>query len=378
MRNWEPSSKVTPSLWSHRFLLWNPRLCWEARPEQLSAIAIDPSRAGSPIKLFGIWQLLVRQKGIKLYKIKNVLPPYNLSTHEKSNTQKYTHAHTQSRTQHVHRQKTCSVPCELPCIHCLHSYRIFRHSTSEDCSRPLWTYGHPPLSHCVSALAPHGSLNSNEAQYVELYPVRQEMQSTEHQSLQIQHSTDSMRTANEKRGSQRGVKWKLICRGSSTGFDFVVSLRQIDATAHLRQTNRFILHWLIRPPDWMSMCKSDECLWIARALKKNCKNGQLHDPNGETWFPYLRSFRNQKLDLHRSPERLYLRHQKRPRSHRSREPRCLACKMSSWPDPWCRRVEALCPTCWTGSARPQRPGWHRSGLRPRPEKAITSQWNVYS
>ena len=81
---------------------------------------------------------------------------------------------------------------------------------------------------------------------------------------------------------------------------------------------------------------------------------------------YIRSFRTRKHDPRRSPERLYSRRRTLPRWRRSTEPRCRACRPSSWPDPRCPRAAAPGPTCWTGSARPRRPAWRRTGLRPHP------------
>lgn len=76
-----------------------------------------------------------------------------------------------------------------------------------------------------------------------------------------------------------------------------------------------------------------------------------------------RSFRNQTLGPRRSPGPLCWRRRTLPRCRPPREPRCRACTPSSWPGPWCRRAAELGPTCWTGSARPRRPEWRRSGRR---------------
>lgn len=57
------SLKVSPC--PHGALGWHPQLCRYASAGQLSDIAINLSRASPSIKLFGTWQLLKGQRGIK-------------------------------------------------------------------------------------------------------------------------------------------------------------------------------------------------------------------------------------------------------------------------------------------------------------------------
>lgn len=173
-------------------------------------------------------------------------------------------------------------------------------------------------------------------------------------SLQIQCSVSTVLGLQLKMISfQRGFTWKMIYWGGK-------EKKQSDGMANLY--TRPAGSSLVNPGQQINT-------W---ALKKNTYNITRLFPLGfgrkqsEYLALDITSFRNQTHDLRRSPGQLCSLHQTLPRSHQSTEPRCRACRLSSWPDLRCPQGAVPGPTCWTGWVHPQRPAWHQTGLRQCP------------
>lgn len=160
MRHKGLSLKISPGpcpQWAHGR---HPQLWRYANPGQLSDIAFNLSRAKPSIKLFGIWQLLKGQRGIKHSRTRMKMSslPHNLlsfNTQDKQSTHTQ-HTHTHSYIMLSARYIGLFGPPPAPCVltesmHCpfwadvhsllglMHIIQVF---VNQGCGCPL--HEHPP------------------------------------------------------------------------------------------------------------------------------------------------------------------------------------------------------------------------------------------